>query len=294
MSRNIKARKRLAELFNRGIEVRFNEDGGRIGPFVNEDGNRISPAEGEVAMWITPPSPDQREQSLRDAQAARARALLRSQRDPDSEESLTSEVFISGMSDETLLEYVVMSDLDERQQIAQREVLSREEWKNFEALQDSMRIFQEQQGDPEAEEWRDLMEADRRFGAQIEERVDELTDAARQTLGMFNRDELMRRAKEKRQEIVGSQAFMAEYEQLMMYYAIRDVDDRRMLFFDSVQEWKEQPDEVREVIVEALSQFVGDVAEAKNSSRAASGSDSSALPSEPETSESSTQKESSE
>lgn len=291
-SRNIKARKKLSELFKRGIEVRFDEDGGHIGPFLDDTGNPTEATDEQVAMWIQPPSPFQREMALRDAQAARARALLRAKRDEDSEESLTSRAFLAEMTDDTLLEYVLMMDEDERRNIAVREVLAREEWENFEALQDSFRRMEEVGGKPEDEEWADLMEADRRYGAQVTEREEELTEAARETLGYLGKEQLERRALEKRSEIVGSQAFMAEYEKQMVYYAIRDIENNANLFFDSVDEWNEQPDEIRSVVIEALSAFIGEAGEAKNSLGAVSGSDSSTPPNEPEISEPSTPQES--
>jgi hypothetical protein len=277
-SRNIKARKRLGELFKRGIEIRFDEDGGHLGPFLDDDGKPVPATDDQVAMWIQAPSPYQREMALRDAQAARARALLRAKRDEDSEENLTSRAFLAEMTDETLKEYVLMIDEDERRNVAIREVLSREEWSDFPALQDSFRLMEEQNGDPESEEWKDLMDADRRYGEQVTEREEELIDAAREVLGYLSPEEL--------------QAFMAEYEKQMVFYAIRDIETTSNLFFDSVEEWNEQPDEIRSVVVEALSKFVGEAAEAKNSLGAVSGLDLSVPPSAPETTEASTPLES--
>lgn len=291
-SRNIKARKKLSELFKRGIEVRFDEDGGHLGPFVDDDGKPFPATDDQVAMWIQAPSPFQREMALRDAQASRAKALLRAKRDEESEENLTSRVFLAEMTDETLLEYVLMTDEDERRNLAIRDVLSREEWSDFPALQDAFRRMEETGGDPESDEWKDLMEADKRYGDQVTEREEELVEAAREGLKFLSKDELERRALEKRSEIVGSQAFMAEYEKQMLFYAIRDIENTQNLFFDSVEEWNDQPDEIRAVIVEALSKFVGEAAEAKNSLGAVSGSDLSALPSEPEISEASIPQES--
>jgi hypothetical protein len=293
-SRNIKARKRLSELFKRGIEVRFDEDGGHLGPFLDEDGKPIPATEDQVAMWIQAPSPFQREMALRDAQAARAKALLRAKRDEDSEESLTSRAFLAEMTSETLLEYVLMIDEEDRRNEAIREVLGREEWEDFPALQDAFRRMEEVGGSPEDEEWKDLMEADRRYGREVAERENELTEAARQSLQYLSTEELERRALEKRSEVVGSQAFMSEYEKLMLFYSIRDMENTANLFFDTVDEWNEQPDEIRTVIVDALSQFVGEATEAKNSPGAVSGLDSSALPSEQETSEGSIPQESNE
>lgn len=293
-SRNIKARKKLTELFRRGVEVRFDAEGGHLGPFLDEDGKEIPPTDDQVAMWIQPPSPYQREMAMRDAQAARAKAMLRAKRDENSEEFLTSKAFLAEMTDETLVEYLLLVGTEERRNEAIRDVLSREEWADFPTLQDAFRRMEEQDGDPESDEYRDLMEADRRYGKQVSEREAELADAARDSLGYFQREELERRALEQRSELSGSQAFMSEYEKQMMFYAIRDIENNANLFFDSVDEWNEQPEEIRSVVVDALTLFIGEAAEAKNSPGAVSGSDSSALPSEPETSAPSTPRESTE
>jgi hypothetical protein len=287
-SRNIKARKKLSELFKRGVEIRFDVDGGHIGPFKDDDGKDLPATDDQVAMWVQAPSPYQREMALRDAQAARARALLRAKRDDDSEESLTSRVFLSEMTDETLKEYVLLMDQETRRNDAIREVLAKDEWADFPALQDGFRRMEEVDGDPEDDEWKDLIAADKRYGQQVSEREAELMDAARDSLGYSGREALEKRAMEKRSEIVGSQAFMAEYEKQMLFYSIRDMENTANLFFDTVEEWNEQPDEIREVVVEALSEFIGEATEAKNLPGVVSGSDSSALPSEQETSEAST------
>jgi hypothetical protein len=287
-SRNIKARKKLTELFRRGIEIRFDADGGHIGPFKDEDGKDLPATDDQVAMWVQAPSPYQREMAMRDSQGARAKALLRAKRDENSEEYLTSKAFLADMTDETLVEYLLVMDTEERRNEAIRDVLSRDEWSDFPALQDAFRRMEEVGGDPESDEYRDLTEADRRYGKQVSEREAELSDAARVSLGYIGREESERRAVEKRSEVAGSQAFMAEYEKQMMFYAIRDLENTTNLFFDSVEEWNEQPEEIRSVVIEALGQFIGEAAEAKNLPGVASGSDSSVLPSEQETSEAST------
>jgi len=71
--------------------IRFGPAGPRIavaenGKFPVED----VLADEELEVWVAPPNPQQREMALRDAQAARARSLLRARKDEDSEEYLTS------------------------------------------------------------------------------------------------------------------------------------------------------------------------------------------------------------
>src|SRR4051794_12904240 len=79
---NIQARRKLSDLYKKGVEVRFGpgpdkEPVGKIGPFVDSDGHPIKVLSTEIAMFVQPPSPLQREMALRDAQAARSKALVR-------------------------------------------------------------------------------------------------------------------------------------------------------------------------------------------------------------------------
>lgn len=288
---NIKARRKLSDLYQRGVEVRFGPDGGKIGPFKDsETGKEVPVSEDEVAMWVQPPSPLQREMALRDSQGARARSLVRAKREEDSEEYLTAMAFLADMSDETLIDYVLLSDADERRSDATREVLGEKEWENITELQEAMRQFDEM--DPKElednPEYDALMELDRKFGQQVAEREREILDAAREVLQMQGRAAAERKALAKRAEMIGSQVFMAEYERQMLFYSVRDADDHGVLFFESAKELAGQDEEILNTLRRASSMFISDAGEAKNSQGAASGSDSSEPPKGQETSEAST------
>lgn len=291
MATNIKARRLLSELYREGQEVRFSRgpDGpvGKIGPFNDERGKRIKPKDDEVAMFVRPPDPVQRDMAMRAAQGKRAAALVKAKRDENSEEYLTIMAFLADMSDDTLIDYVVMSDTNTRRAEAEREVLGLEEWKDMTAYQDAMAGFE---GMDEAElegneEYEALMELDDKYVKQVSERERQLADAQREALGFLQREQVERKALEKRAEMIGSQAFIEEYERQMMFYSIRDAENIDTLFFESVMEMASQPDEVRDVINEALLPFISEAGEAKNSPRVASGSDSSEPPVKPETSD---------
>lgn len=288
VGRNIKARKKLSQLYRRGVEVRFGPSGGRIGPFVDVDGEAIPLAEDEVALWVAAPSPMQREMSMREAQAKRARTLLRAKRETDSEEHLTSKAFLAEMSFETLVDYVLSVQLDDVRNEAIRDVLSREEWSEMTDLQEAMRQFEESGKDKDDPEWADLLQKDVEYGQAVANRQAELLAAQREVLSMLTRDHLETRALERRAELVGSQAFMFEYERWMTYYSVRDIEDRDVLFFEDVDEWSEQEEEIREKVAEALSGFIQDGNDAKNLPRAEPGSEQSDPPSKQETTESST------
>lgn len=307
---NIKARQKLSALYDKGVEVRFGpgpngEPVEKIAPggkgyFKDEDGKREPLPEGWVAVWVQPPNPLQREMAMRDSQAARAKSLVRAKRDENSEEHLTVMAFLADMSDETLVEYVILNDNDTRQGDAIREVLADDEWENMTELQDALRVFHErvEEGSLTIEErdadpdWIALAEKDAEFGDQVQRRIEELMNAQRDVLKMqvdTNRATVERKALQRRAEQVGTQAFAYEYELQMHFYSVREIDDHGALVYSNPREFASEAEEIREVIGEANRGFITDGAEAKNLLGVVSGSESSEPPSEPETSEASTQ-----
>ena len=295
--RNIKARRLLSDLFKVGTEIRFwaGEDGkptGKIGPFENDQGKRIPLKDMEVAMFVRPPDPLQRDMSIRAGQGRRAAALVRAKRDADSEEHLTVMAFIADMSDETLIDYVIQGDHALRIQEAEREILALDEWKDMGSFQEAMRLFLDKNEEDLAgdEEYEALLDLDDKYGEQVRNREQELSDAQREALRIIPREQVEKKALDKRAEIVGSQAFMHEYEKQMLFYSTRDPDAIEKLFFADADELAGQPDQVRELIEEALIPYITDEGEAKNLQGAVSGSDSSELPDSPATSDTSTPK----
>lgn len=267
-SANIRARKRLSELYARGCEIRFGagEDGKpytKTGPFLDDKGEPVPATEDEVAIWVQPPSPLQREQALRDAQASRSRSLLRAKRDEDSEDYLVSMSFIADMDDETLIDYVLMVDMDERRQEAIRDVLARDHWKDFQDLQDAMRQWAEAENQDD-DEWKDLLAKDREYGEEVSQRQTELTSAAREVLAMTDRQYVEKRALSKRSELTASQVFMSEYERQMMFYAARDPEDHGVLFYESARDLADEPMEVQKAIADALADHITEGVDAKN------------------------------
>lgn len=301
---NIKARRRLGDLYKKGVEVRFGpgpdgEPVGRVAPmgkdarvgyFLDGEGSPLPLGHGEIQMWVQVPSPLQREQAMRDAQAARARSLIRAKRNEDSEEHLTIMAFLADMSEDTLADYVLQADTDTRRNDAIREVLGEKEWEDMTSIQDALRQFEEMPPEEleENEEYQAILELDSKFGQQVIDVEKQLSEVALDALKLQNRATLERKALEKRSDLVGSQAFMAEYERQMLFYSVRDFDNTGSLFFESARELAEQDDGLLGTLKEAMLPFIADQAEAKNSQGAESGSESSEPPSEPETSEAST------
>jgi hypothetical protein len=301
--KNISKRRRLSELYAKGAEARFNKGGAAsFNPDdTDEEGNpkRVAgdedfvPTDDDLIIWVQPPSPLQREQALRESQAARSRALLSARKDDDSAEAVNTKLFVADMGFETLVDYVLTTEERDRQEQAQRDVLAEEEWEDFSALQDSMRQWDEA-GNPRTEEWEPLLERDAEFGRQVTAQMKYLRDTDREALKLIGRDELERRAFEKRIELAGSQAFIQEYERQMVFFASRDDEDHSLLFFEDVADLRSQDEVVQALLSDTLAVFIEDPAEAKNSPRAAAGLEQSELPDEQEISEASTPEESNE
>lgn len=298
----IKARRRLDDLFKMGVEIRF---GGRYGEgelppqgkdgFYDEDGKPVPLDEScEVAMWIQPPNPMQRDMALRNANAARSRAALAGRKE-DSTEYLAALEFIDSMTEATLYDYVLIGEVDKRQQDAVREVLAEEEWSDITELQESLRIFEEEgrpEDDPEVVLVR---ERENELQAQVQKREHELWEAAHDVLQMKGPEAARKQAIEHHVDLQTSRAFMVEYERQMTWFSVRDPENHGVQFFESPMELASQPDPILALIRTAIdTRFIKDGSEAKNSQRAESGSALSAPPSKPETSESSTPEESTE
>jgi hypothetical protein len=262
---SITARKKLSSLYARGVAVRFGEEGARFGDekrgggFPEED----VLLEDEVEIWIAPPNPYQREMAMREAQAARARSLLKVKNDENSEEYLTTKAYLAEMDIVTLVDYLVISSTEERTQAAVREVLAKKEWENIDELRDAMAQF-DASDDKDSEEWKTLLERDFEYGQQVSAVEQRLNEEEHVSLSVLSRDELERRAMDKRSEIVGSQSFVYEYERQMKYYSVRDSNNHSILFYDSPKELVEESELIQLAIEEGLRRFITNGSEAKN------------------------------
>lgn len=283
---SIQKRKRLQALFERGGYVRFNDTG-----VVDKDAEE---GPDDIKVWVGPPSPLQREMAIREAQAARSRAMLEARGDSNSSQYLNARAFLASLDQEQLADYVLDLDDADRMGRARREVLMEKEWEDFNALRDAMRQFEEAGSPQDDPEWEHLINRDRLFGDQVQEVFERLRDGDRESLMLQPRVELEKKALEKRVDQAGGTVFMKTYEDWMLYYACRDDEDHSQQFFEDLSDLKSMPDEVQDVLAHRLADFINEAAEAKNSPRAASGSASSVPSDAPETSEPSGPQESKE
>ena len=273
---SIQKRKRLEALYARGESICFGPDG--VKP------KDAEPAEEDIQVWVGPPSPLQREMAIREATAARNRAVLAAKRNEADSFIVNASVFVAALDDMTLVEYILDLDDAERLTRARREVLLQKEWEDFNALRDAMRQFEEAGSPTDDPEWAPLLERDTQFGAAVDQEYEKLREGDREGTKLIPRSEQEKRAIDKRVEQQGSALFLKTYEDNMLWYACRDDDDHSVLFFESVQDLRSMPEEVQEALSDALATYVNEAAEAKNSQAAGSGSPSSEPAKEPETS----------
>lgn len=250
--RNIAKRKALRALYEKGKEVRFGPTGLNTG----------DPAPDDIVIMVVPPNPAQRDEAIREAQAARAVALLKA-KDPETAEHKTATVFVADMSIDELVEYVLALDEPKRQQEAQRRVLAKDEWKDFDELRDAMRRWEEADF-PETEEWAPLAKRDKDFGKQVNDEMRELYDSEFEATKMQPRPELERKAFERRVEVIGTGAFMKVFEEMMLYFACREEEDHDELFFETSAEIRTYPEHVEAALTDAFHSFINDLDDAKN------------------------------
>lgn len=251
-ARNIAKRRALRELYEKGKPVRFNADGINTG----------DPSDDDIVIMVIPPNPAQRDEAIREAQAARAVAILGA-KDPDTPDHKTARMFVADMSRDDLAEYVAGMDDAKRKQEAQRRVLANAEWEDYDELRDAMRRWEEA-GYPETEEWFPLMKRDRDFGAQVSNEMRGLYESDLESLKMQSRDQLEKRALDRRFEVIGTGSFMKVFESSMLFFACRDDENHDELFFEAATEIDQYPEFVSEALTDTLHSFITEVDEAKN------------------------------
>lgn len=251
-ARNIQKRKALRALYEKGKEVRFGPKGLNTG----------DPDPADIVIMVVPPNPAQRDESIREAQAARAVALLQT-KDVDTQEYKTAKVFVADMGDQELHEYVLGLDEAKRQQEAQRRVMAKDEWKDFDELRDAMRRWEDLDF-PETEEWTPLAKRDKDFGKQVNAEMRELYETDLQALAMQPRPELERKAFDRRCEVIGTGAFMKVFEEMMLFFACREEEDHDELFFENSNEIRTYPEHVETALTECLHSFITELDESKN------------------------------
>lgn len=272
---NIQKRKKLQALFERGRLVHF-----------NSDGEVPEPTPDGVSVWVGPPSPLQREQAIREAQAARSRAVAAARSHDENSESSQVRVMIAALEDDGVIDFIMVSEEGTRLAEARRRVLAKEEWEDFNSLRDAMRQYEEA-GYPDTDEWKPLLARDLAFGDQVSEQAQELRENDREILTLLPRSEHEKRIIDRTVDQAGSAAFLRVYDRYMLWCGVRDDENHSELFFDDPDELFSLPQAAQDAIRAAYTEFVTEAGEAKNSPRVALGSDSLVLPEKPETSETS-------
>lgn len=290
----LQKRQKLSALFERGKEIRFFEGGHKVGPFLDDEGHPIPLGDEEIAVWVAPPNPMQREEAIRESQAIRAKATLNARRIETSKEYEQVESVVANATKEELIDQILQMDDSDRHRRASRDLLAEEEWEDIDDLRDALRKFEEEGAEEDDEEWKGVLEREAEFDRQLRKLVADLRAAQEEALGIMDRDVLEERCRDRSIDLLGTQVFLDEYESQMLLFACRDDEDHSRLFFDSIESLRSSPAEVQMACSQILAEFISDPGEAKNSQGVAPSSEQSELPAEPEISEVSTQEDATE
>lgn len=251
----IEKRNRLEKLFERGEYVHFNADGSIAAADSGQWVERI---------YVASPNPFQRDQALREGQAARALVVLDARENAGTKEWLEVRSFIAALDQEELIEFVLNSKTVERLNEARRDVLVEDEWNDYNQLRDAMRQYEDEGYPVDDPKWDSLRQRDLDFAQQVSDQADELRATEKESLKMLPREALEKRAVDIRVESAGSVAFVREYENWMMLYAVRDADDTNELLYDELVDFKSSPRHLQNAVAETLANYIDESAEAKN------------------------------
>lgn len=242
--------KRLSDLFKRSKEVTFEEDG------------------EEVSVLVCKLHPLEAEEVRVKADAARARVLL-ARRDHSSDEYLSAYSLVSDMSSEDLVERLMAEKQASLLEQIEAELASEEEWSKDNYLEGLRTAWDDGLGEryhssTEDEEAERVFAELSRFGAQVMELLEKNTSDYRATIESWDREKLEDRFLEQEFETRANMAWIAEYRREELYRAVRHVDDRRKLYFESRDEYRELEPEVVQRLIAALQEISVDALEGKD------------------------------
>lgn len=273
-------RRRLGDLYVVGKDVTINDNSG----------------EEPLTVWVQKLNPLHAETALRKAGAARSRYLAtRKNKDSDEYRDALSDVLDYSERD-TLIEVVARDDMYARRMAVEAEIGAEEEWSKNDYLQGLFDAWQGSEGDPglkdryaadpEDEEAKRVFEELQRYNAQVDKVMEGERAKIISDYSGWTDEKLIERAVERIIENRSLTVFLKELETNQIFFAVREPDDHKKIYFESLEEVASLQDEVRTVIVDNLRMLVVERDEGKDSAGTPASSPSSA-PSETEATEAS-------
>jgi hypothetical protein len=262
-------RRRLTDLYVVGKEVPINDNSG-----------------GEpLVVWVQKLNPLQSETALRKAGAARARYIA-TRKDKDSEEYRDAMSDVLDYSErETLVEVVARDDLYAKRMAVEAEIGAEEEWTKDDYLQGLFDAWQGGEGeeglkdryaiDKEDEEAKRVFAELQRYNAQVDKIMEGERARIISDYSAWPDEKLTDRAVARVIENRSLTVFLKELETQQIFFAVRDPDDHKKLYFESVEEAASIADEVRTAIVDNLRMIAVERDEGKGSAGTPASSPSS-------------------
>lgn len=262
-------RRRLSDLYVRGVEVVFDDDNGP-----------------PVTVWLQKLNPIDRESCLRRAHAARARAMVES----DNEDSELYQSFYGQIrlvsDDKTLIGLIVAEEVARYRQRVEAELATDEEtWGKDRYLQGLVDAWLGDAGsgglaavrveDPDDPEVQRVSAELDRFEDEVIKLVKAEDERLTEEWRAAPKDELWKRATRRMIELRANEAFAAEFERQQLFFSVRDPDDHSKRYFGTLQEFDDLDENVRKKLSEEYGTMTVDSIEGKDSRASQPSSNSS-------------------
>lgn len=274
--------KRLASLYATGTELVLQDD---------------------IVLWMQVVNSFEYDECRNAAQVARARLSL-ALRDEGSDELTKMRAQIEGEGREQMISLLADARQGEWMVKATQEIMDDPEWsERIEIMERS----DEADATPLSEDEKKILaKINNEYFAEVNERMEAERNAEVRRLEMLSDDDLQEEYLDLWIERRGGETAMANYRLYESYYAARACagvqgedgkwdhsacEGHRERAFDTVEEVRELPDDLQELMVQTMAELNLTVRQAKDSGSATSSSDSSPQPTAPEDSEASAPEE---
>ena len=219
---------RLSDMYKVSTEVKF-----------------MPETEAEEAVLVVKLNEVEQAEVARKAGAARAR-MVAALRAPDSDAAVELETLIDEMDEDELITRIIDEDLEQRLLSVHGELAAEDEWSNddyLSGLEEAWNGTADEPGlklgDAESEDAKRVLAELSRFHDKVAERVAEERDDLRSAYEDAEIEYLREKAMTACVKRRGDQVFMDEYLRRRTFMSARLPDDRRKLYFESVEEYDE-------------------------------------------------------
>ena len=247
------ARRRLTDLYLRGTELSLTDDD----------------TDDPIIVWISKISPVQQKESADRASAARAGVLALKKLPSDAPELDRYYEQLKDMSDEDIAEILIASRLQELEISHESELSFEEEWsKNgyLNSLKEAWDAganlkYADDPSDPEPKRIHDELE---RFANEVAERIAASKQELLDEIFEFTAEERMKRALDRFVDAEGDYLWLNEFRKWQLYFAVRDPENHKDLYFESRYEIDELDNRILLKLIESFNDISVEAIEGKD------------------------------